>query len=424
MTRKPKLCIISPWNYPLFNPECQTHFGGWEVRIALIAKELAKRSTFQVNLVIGDHGQSHVEQRDGVTLYSWQGRTIWGISPKKLAMGTPTRQPTLLTRFRSKLGTRLSALKSKYAKSSVSAGQVGSYFITSEMLAVYDEIKADLYMAPGNSPFATEVAFYCQQRSKPYIFLAGSDFDFYPEYKLYPEKKDIYGVPFAIKTFAIESAHAHIVQSERQAELLCKGYSCASVVIKNPIDLPQYFPRNSAAQNILWVGKSDERVKRPALILELARRLPEYPFVVIMNFAVAKTHTECVELARQLPNVTMVERVPFAEIESYFANARLHLNTSLFEGFPNTFLQAAKYGVPTVSMQVDPGGMLATYGSGLACHEDFEKFKANVCALMMDTDLYDRLSRQAMAYVRAYHDKDLIIPQYESALLAVLKQFA
>ena len=82
--QEPHLCITSPWNYPLFNSSCNSHFGGWEVRIALIARELAKRGNFRVSMVVGDHGQSHIEQCDGVTLYSWIGREIWGIpSPQR-----------------------------------------------------------------------------------------------------------------------------------------------------------------------------------------------------------------------------------------------------------------------------------------------------------------------------------------------------
>ena len=62
------------------------------------------------------------------------------------------------------------------------SGQVGSYVIEARYLSIYDEVNADIYLVPGNSQFSGEMAFYCQQRGKKYVFLAGSDIDFSPEY--------------------------------------------------------------------------------------------------------------------------------------------------------------------------------------------------------------------------------------------------
>lgn len=419
-SRIPRLCITSPWNYPLFHPESHTHFGGWEVRLSLIARELARRGNFQVALVVGDHGQPHTESIEGVQLYSWIGRTIWGIPPRK-----PPASPSCAAEAsRPGLGARLRGLlgrKSSSGSASTSlSGRVGPYVITPEMISIYDEVDADIYLVPGNSQFSAEAAFYCRERRRNYVFLSGSDFDYFPEYKLFPDRVDMYSVPHALKLYSIENAALHIVQNEHQAHLLESGYGRSSVLIKNPIDIDPLFPRNPNPSAILWVGKSDERIKRPSMILDLARHLPQFKFVIIMTFSMQETHTRCLEEAATLPNVTILERVPFERIESYFAEARLHLNTSVFEGFPNTFLQASKYGVPTVSLQVDPGAMLSQHSCGIACNGDLEAFKNSVMTLMTDESLYTRFSRQALTYVSTYHDKNAVIPRYERALSSIL----
>ena len=413
MSRRPRICFTIPSIYPLFNPRNKTSFGGWEVRIALIAKELARRGKIDVNLVVADHGQPHIEKREGVVLYSWEGRALWGIP-------TPVKSWNVLLR------RRVEQLIHKYLKTSQKpytgqVGQVGDYPIRTDMISIYDEVDADIYIVPGNSEFSTEVAFYCKQHGKKYVFLAGSDIDYVPEHKTHPEKRDLYGVSYYSKAYAIESAAAHLVQNEHQASLLRTGYGRTGTVIKNPIDLNQKFPRNTATKTILWVGKSNETVKRPSLILELARQLPQISFVVFMLRGHEELHKKCLAEAQKLSNVTLFEYVPFEQIESYFASAYLHVNTSTFEGFPNTFLQAAKYGVPTVSLKVDPGGMLSQYHCGVACKDDFEVFKQTIQSLMTDTQLYEKYSRQSLDYLKKHHDKDIIIPKYEEVLLELYK---
>ena len=135
--------------------------------------------------------------------------------------------------------------------------------------------------------------------------------------------------------------------------------------------------------------------------------------MIIINQGLPETHEICLNEAGTLPNVTLIERVPFEEVERYYAAARLLVNTSIFEGFPNTFLQAAKYGVPIISTDVDPGGMLSVHGCGIACGGDFEKFVESVQRLMANNDLYSTMSSASLHYVRKYHDKDVVIAQYE-----------
>src|SRR5712691_6147069 len=178
MTDKPKLCIVSPWNYPLFNRENQSHFGGWEVRLALIAKELAKRGRLKVNLVVADHGQPHVERRESVTLYSWIGREIWGVPLRDSQTDIPRQNATLRIKVGRWLSQHFLKRNRQRALPPLQSGQVGSYAIEAKLISIYDEVDADIYLVPGNSQFSGELAFYCRQRGKKYVFLAGSDIDF------------------------------------------------------------------------------------------------------------------------------------------------------------------------------------------------------------------------------------------------------
>jgi glycosyltransferase involved in cell wall biosynthesis len=60
------------------------------------------------------------------------------------------------------------------------------------------------------------------------------------------------------------------------------------------------------------------------------------------------------ERAARLPNVQFKGFLPLHETERWFDRARVLVNTSDYEGMPNTFLQAWARGVPTVAT-VDVG---------------------------------------------------------------------
>ncbi|NJN93625.1 MAG: glycosyltransferase family 4 protein [Anaerolineales bacterium] len=253
-------------------------------------------------------------------------------------------------------------------------------------------------------------------RRVKYIFLAGSDHDYSPKLKERLKKKDLTAQPWA---FAIEQATAHIVQSEHQAQLLHQHFARTATIVRNPINLKRVFPKQAQGQTILWVGRSDQ-IKRPKIALQLARCCTEFHFTLIMTLWEQNIFDDCMAEASTLPNVTLVPYVPYHEVERYFAGAKLLINTSVFEGFPNTFLQAGKYELPIVSLQVDPGEMLSRHSCGLLCNGNFEYLQKNVRQLMTTPTLYNDFSIRCLEYVRLYHEMDNIIDQYERAITSVL----
>lgn len=431
----PRLCIVSLYSYPLYNPAYQALFGGAEVRAALIARELAKRGQLDVSVVVFDHGQPHVEHRGDITLYSHPGypAPVWSVisRPPSRRRGLEVKEYLRVLRHRGSHWLKYYFprfwrwLWERFGQPSASsdpdhqdpqvAGYIGEYAVKSSRIAVYDEVNADIYMSFSNSDLAAEIAFYCKQRGRIHVFSSGCDEDYKREYKEKPKAASTYGPPGYVMAFAVENATVHIVQNETQRRMLKENYNRPSIMIRNPVDLERAFPKE--ADSILWIGKSD-RVKRPDIMLELAREFPRYPFVMIMNLSHPDLHKRYTREAEALPNVTMLHYVPYLEVERYFARAKLFVNTSTFEGFPNTFLEAGKYEIPIVSYLVDPGGMLSQHGCGLLCEGDFERLKESVRQLMTGSSLYADMGARCLEYVHTYHDKEKVIKEYEKAILA------
>jgi glycosyltransferase involved in cell wall biosynthesis len=96
------------------------------------------------------------------------------------------------------------------------------------------------------------------------------------------------------------------------------------------------------------------------MLIEIARRLPHRRFVMIGGSAapgerLRHGYFEGIrDAAAKLPNVEFKGFMPLAEVESWFDRASVLVNTSVYEGMPNIFLQAWARGIPTVAT-VDVG---------------------------------------------------------------------
>jgi hypothetical protein len=77
------------------------------------------------------------------------------------------------------------------------------------------------------------------------------------------------------------------------------------------------------------------------------------------------------ELLEDAPaNVVILESVRPSELHNEFAGAIALLCTSELEGFPNTFLDAGCFGVPVLSLGIDPDGMITREGGGVVTNGD------------------------------------------------------
>ena len=157
-------------------------------------------------------------------------------------------------------------------------------------------------------------------------------------------------------------------------------------------------------------------LKQPELFCELARQFPEEEFIIIApRFATDPEYTDFSERIKGIENLTYRERVPFSEIDNYFKNAKLFVNTSTYEGFPNTFVQACKHGVPIVSLQVNPNSILDTFKLGY-CVKKIEFLAKRMRELLNDKTLYDKLSSHCVEYARTYHDIKNVIKEFREML--------
>jgi glycosyltransferase involved in cell wall biosynthesis len=229
------------------------------------------------------------------------------------------------------------------------------------------------------------------------------------------------GHPWLYKVYhwGLQRADMVVCQNEDQQRLLRENFGIVAKVLR-PACAPveDESPRVSAERNrwILWVGRCDP-YKDPLSFIRLARELPEIPFRMIMPPSVRPAHEREVQAELSgLSNLLVSRGLPFHEMETVFRSASVLVNTSTLEGFPNSFLEAMRVGVPILSYRLDPGGVLMREGAGICAQGDFR----SLVDLCRDWHISPGETRgygdAGRSYVRRTHDSRVIVEEFEHLL--------
>jgi len=425
MSSKIKVCFVSLYSYPLFNPTNESLFGGSEVRVARFAKALAEKDEFDVHLLVFDHGQADLELYKNVKIHKWTGNispyaelpTHIEINPDKVKkekiVSKVTRFLDLMVDHKSVWvawlftqiykGLKISLL---IANSTMMFekrfGWIGIHLILKSDIEIFDRINADVYISPGVNTISAHLGTYCRKRNKKNIILGASDIDYSEQHLLKPFSPGPYGSHGFIMSHAIKSASLHVVQTEWQKNQLKRVYFRDSILIENPAKEAEAIREPGSKAGILWVGKAHPN-KQPQIFVELAQALPDYEFTMIVNYTYSHIYTMCQEQGRLLGNLNVVGYERYDRMAKYYDRAKILVNTSIQEGFPNTFLDAAISGTPVISLHVDPQGMLETHGCGICCKGRITDLEKAVRDLYADKSALNRMRGNCIEYVRKYH---------------------
>jgi len=355
--RRIKVCCISPKAYPIFNPDVGTYFGGACVDLYYLATEMAKDDGFDVSFIVADYGQPDGEVIEGVKLFKALD------FDKGLFNG---------------LSRTWRALK---------------------------RADADIYVMKCASAGVPLVAWFCKLHKRIFVYRIASLLE---SDGTYIRQNPVVGRAFV---WSLRRAALVFAQNAVDSENLTRTMGISSLVIPNGHRPPQF--RQQTRDTILWVGR-DVPVKKPERFLDLAKAVPNEHFTMVCQTPNNDRHYEnLIAQAGSIPNLEFIRHVPFNRIDSCFQRAKVFVNTSDAEGFPNTFIQACNCGAPILSFAVNPDGFLDTYACGACCNGDFNRLISNLNS-MLDDNKYIGLGKNARKYAEQHHDITRIAAQYKT----------
>jgi len=378
-----KICFISPLGYGLYRPESRRPFGGAEVQFFLLAQALSSDPAFEVTVLTTVEGRPEAGRCGGLTLVARRGR-------KRLDHGAG-------------LLSSLGALP-------------GYATAFADMLRQLRAIDADVYLHAGAGVEAGAYALICRLLRRRFLYVVASSAD------LCEAAGQVAGPLRRLFPLGVRLADAVICRTEEQRAWLRSRYGRLGLLIRTGHPAPETRPAGSigAKPSVLWVGRAHP-LKQPELFLDLVERLPNERCVMVIGRDAA--HQELLGRVRaraaRLSNLTLQEDVPWGEVGRFFDGAKLLVNTSTYEGFPNTFVQAALRGVPILSWSVDPDGVLVQQHMGRCARGSFDRLVEAAVGLCTCDAARADMSRRALAYARDHHDLARLAGQWKALFSAV-----
>ncbi|MHB1953302.1 MAG: glycosyltransferase family 4 protein [Sulfobacillus sp.] len=299
MSTKPSICFVALAAWPILSRSRDIKFaGGAEVQQCNIARGLASLG-YRVSMICMDYGQPDGTIIDGVRVYN----------AHKPSEGLPVLR-----------------------------------FVHPRFTSIWRAMRrcnADVYYQRCAGGHTAYVAAFCQKYGKRFIYAAAHDADFDHTLPYIRLKRDR-----MLFRWGLHRAHTVVVQNPAQLEA-CHRVRYGPCTMVKSCYVPPSGNRAGTEGYVLWVGSLREW-KRPEWFIELARRLPQLRFRMVGGTDDANYERRLRSFAGPVTNLDVLGFIPYADVEEQFDGAQIFVNTSVHEGFPNTYLQAWARAIPTV----------------------------------------------------------------------------
>jgi glycosyltransferase involved in cell wall biosynthesis len=253
-------------------------------------------------------------------------------------------------------------------------------------------------------------AHYARRHDARFVWHIAHDSDVLPDMSLegrnplrrYLEKRSV--------EYAIRHADCIIAQTAYQSQLLERNYRRkADAIVPNFQPAPRESIDKSGPLTVVWIA-SLKPWKRPEAFVSLAaglRDLAEVKFIMVGPWAAGSGERRwCEALTARIQataNLTYLGPRSQAEVNELLARAHVFVNTSLHEGFPNTFIQAWSREAVIVSLDVDPDSLLSKERLGVFCNGSEEQLATAVRQLLAEPALRAELAAQGREHASSRH---------------------
>lgn len=207
------------------------------------------------------------------------------------------------------------------------------------------------------------------------------------------------------------SANRITVQHAGQFDLASPRLRDRMIYVPNLVRSVRETPRpfHETMYDAIWVARI-RPVKQLERFLDLAESLGDFRFAVVGGWDPTLPDAQQRSLERRIKsirNLAFFGSRNAGDVIGLISQSKILVNTSDFEGFPNTMLEAWSVGVPVVSLGVDPGGIIERERLGLVSGST-DRLRGDVRHLATSQVLNRSCGEKGLAYVRRQHSLDVV----------------
>jgi glycosyltransferase involved in cell wall biosynthesis len=267
-----------------------------------------------------------------------------------------------------------------------------------------EAIKPDVVYVRGGWSFAGIGAAYAKRHGCRSIWHIASSADVTPRSIVSLLKRPLDYIERKAIKYAIRYSTCIVAHARFQADLLMKHYHRRAVVILKEQPEPTEELNKSDPFTIVWVANI-KPLKQPEMFIRLAAQFVgnrNVRFIMIGRPLLGAYQDKLDTKIRELPNMTYMREQPIEVVNRILAQSHVFVNTSTYEGLPNTFVQSWMREVPVVSMLLDPDDILTTQKIGFFSGS-FDQMLRDVKTLIEHPELCTQMGQRAREYALENH---------------------
>jgi glycosyltransferase involved in cell wall biosynthesis len=283
----------------------------------------------------------------------------------------------------------------------------GECLDTLELLRLLEKISPDVIYQRVGCAYTGISAYYAKKRQKRCVWHVAHDQEVIPaRWRLTRNIPFRYADKLMLE-YGVRNATAIITQTQQQADYLRHYYGRkVDAIVPNYHPLPQRVGRKSdPVKTVVWVANL-KPWKRPELFLRLAKDLShreDVRFVMIGKPMGEPSWCRTIaDGAARLENLRYLGEQPQEVVNEVLSEADIFVNTSVQEGFANTFIQSWLRGVPVVSLSVNPDRIFDSRSIGV-CAGNYERLKEGVVELIEKKSLREKMGEQGRKYAEGVY---------------------
>lgn len=294
------------------------------------------------------------------------------------------------------------------------------------VLKTFFQTQSYYYYNRTNAPILRGAcSWYCKLKRKKMIYAVAGDsetgyFSFAKEIRIRTpldllKYTDALIIDCLVKK-SVHAAHLVLTQSQQQQLALLKNTGIHSYIMRSSVDKIFYINNPIKKNTILWIGNL-RKIKQPEVFVQIASeiKLNGWQYKIIgriadPDYAYVKTiHDKTINYQSEMSLEAANREI---------AQARIIVNTSVTEGFSNTFIQAWLNNTLVISLNANPDELLSQKKYGIFCNGDREKLKQSIINATGNYEQYISLMQSAKEFALQEFD----ISKNTNNLIRVLEQ--